>query len=131
MPINHEKTGDRRRYKRVKVQPEAYAVFRAPQPMLGQIIDISEGGVGILYVEGDRMPTHVVEFDLFTLNNDVKVNAIAAVARSDQKLPMGDPDNPETRRRRGIEFIGLLEGQREAVREFMLRQTGHNGDNAI
>jgi hypothetical protein len=106
----------------VKALTETYAVFRAPYPMLGQIIDISEGGLGILYVEGDQMPNHVVEFDLFTLNDEVQVNAIAAVARSDQKLPAGDPEESETKWRRGIEFIGLQEGQRAAVRAFILRQ---------
>ena len=120
---NHDqKAGERRKHRRVKALSETYAIFRAPYPMLGQIIDISEGGLGILYVEGDQKPNQVVEFDLFTLNDEVKVNAIAAVARSDRKLPPGDPEKPDTKWRRGIEFIGLQEGQRAAVREFILQQ---------
>ena len=119
MEDSAEKTKERRRHKRFKAPGETYAVFRAPDPMLGQIIDISEGGLSLLYIEGDQEPTHVLEFDLFTLSAELKVNAIAAVARSDQKLPAQDAEDPETKRRRGIEFIGLQEGQKEAVRELL------------
>ncbi len=68
---NDKSSGERRRHKRFKAPGETYAVFRAPHPMLGQIIDISEGGLSILYIEGDLKPTNVVEFDLFTLSDDV------------------------------------------------------------
>ena len=101
--------------------------FGRPHPMLGQIIDISEGGLSILYIEGDQKPTNVVEFDLFTINDAVKVDAIAAVARSDQELPGEDSDDSEIKRRRGIEFVGLLDGQKQAVRELILKQTDGNG----
>ncbi len=120
---NEKSSNERRRHRRFKAPGETYAVFRAPHPMLGRIIDISEGGLSILYIEGDLKPTSLVEFDLFTLSDDVKVNAIAAVARSDQELSGEDSDDPEIKRRRGIEFVGLRDGQKEAVRELILKQT--------
>ncbi len=112
---------ERRKYRRFKAPGEMYAVFRAPHPMLGQIIDISEGGLSILYIEGDQKPTNVSEFDLFTLNNDVKVKSIAAVARSDREVPGLDADDSETRRRRGIEFVGLLDGQKKAIKKLIVK----------
>lgn len=120
-------SSERRKHRRFKAPGETYAVFRAPHPMLGQVIDISEGGLSILYIESDQKPTNVLEFDLFTLSNDVKVKAIAAVACSDQKLPGTGADDFETRRRRGIEFVGLLDGQKKAVRKLILKQTDGNG----
>ena len=119
---------ERRKYRRFKVPRETYAVFRAPHPMLCQIIDISEGGFSILYIEGDRKPTNVSEFDLFTLDNDVKVKAIAAVARSDQVMPGIGAHDSETRRRRGIEFVGLLDGQKKEVRKIIMQQSGGDGN---
>jgi len=118
---------ERRKHRRFKAPSETYAVFRAPHPMLCQIIDISEGGLSILYIEGDRIPTNVSEFDLFTLDNDVKVKAIAAVARSDQALPGLGAHDSETRRRRGIEFVGLLDGQKKEVRKLILQQSAGDG----
>ncbi len=128
MEVHGKSSMERRKHKRFKSQGETYAVFQAPSPILGQIIDISEGGLSILYIEGDEKPTEVAAFDLFTLNNDVKVRSIAAVARSDEELPDQNSSEPETARRRGIEFIGLLDGQKEAVRELILKQTAGNGD---
>ncbi len=128
MEDNDKETKERRKHKRFKARGETYAVFRAPHPMLGQIIDISEGGLSILYIEGDRKPTNVVEFDLFTLSDNVKVNAIAAVARSDQELPGKATDDPETKRRRGIEFVGLMDGQMDAVKALIIKQTDDNGN---
>jgi hypothetical protein len=121
---------ERRKHKRVKALGETYAVFRAPHPMLGQIIDISEGGLALRYIESKQRPTNVVEFDLFTLSDDVAINAVAAVARSDQKLSDDSADVSEPTRRRGIEFIGLLERQKAAVKALIQKQTdaGSEGD---
>jgi len=127
MNVHIQNSKERRKHRRFKSQGKTFALFRAPHPSLGQIIDISEGGLSILYIEGDEEPTKVVEFDLFSLNDDVKVRSIAAVARSDQQLPSQKASKTETARRRGIEFIGLMGGQKEAVREFILKQTAGNG----
>lgn len=124
MEKNSLSSTERRKYKRFKAPSETYAVFRAPHPMLCQVIDISEGGFSIFYIEGDRKPTNVSEFDLFTLDNDVEVKAIAAVARSDQVLSGIDAPDSETRRRRGIEFVGLMDGQKKAVKKIILQQSG-------
>jgi hypothetical protein len=128
MEAHSKSSMERRKHKRFKSQGETYAVFRASSPILGRIIDISEGGLSIFYIEGDEKPAEVVALDLFTLNNDVKVSSIAAVARSDQELFDQNDGKPETAHRRGIEFIGLLDGQKEAVRELILKQTAGNGD---
>ena len=118
---------ERRKHRRFKAPRETYTVFRAPHPMLCQIIDISEGGLSVLYIEGDRKPTNVSEFDLFTLDNEVKVKAIAAVARSDQVLSGLEAHASETRRRRGIEFVGLLDGQKKAVQKLIRQHAGGPG----
>ena len=117
-------TKERRKHKRFKAQRDTFAVFRASDPILGKIIDISEGGLSILYIEGDREPNTLIEFDLFRLSDGMRVNAIAAVARSDQEVNGKDSDKPETARRRGIEFINLRDGQKEAVRELIDKQAG-------
>jgi len=121
-----KRSPERRKYKRFKSKGEAYAVSRATHPILGRIIDISEGGLSILYIEGDEKPGEVIAFDLFTLDDVVKARSIAAIARSDQGLPHKSGDGRETARRRGIEFIGLRDGQKKAVREFILKQTPCN-----
>ncbi len=128
MEDNDHSLEERRRHKRFKTPGEIYTVFRAPHPMLGRIIDISEGGLSILYIEGDRKPANVLAFDLFTLGDDVNVKAIAAVSRSDHIFPGEDAGHRETKRRRGIEFIGLMDGEKAAVRELILKQAGSNGN---
>jgi len=121
---------ERRKHKRFKALGETYAVFRAPNPILGQIMDISEGGLAIRYVEGERRLNNVVEFDLFTTSDDLAVNAIAAVARSDQQLSTEEDHDAEPTRRRGIEFISLLKGQMEAVKALIRKQGIGAGENA-
>jgi len=121
---------ERRKHRRFKALGETYAVFRAPNPILGQIMDISEGGLAIRYVEGERRINNVFEFDLFTVSDDLAVNAIAAVARSDQQLSVEDDKNAEPTRRRGIEFISLMEGQMEAVKALIRKQGVGASENA-
>ncbi len=69
------KIEDRREYPRYKVSNEALAILKPHPIKLGQIINISEGGLAFQYLSENTIDSKYVELDIFVSKNGKQFNA--------------------------------------------------------
>ena len=114
---------ERRLYKRYRSIVDAYAVIQADRHVLAQLIDISEGGMAVWYVDGSHLPGSSDQVDLFLMNSPYRISAIPVKTTSDFELskPAEHPDRPI--RRRCFQFGDLRTAQRDAVADFITYHT--------
>ena len=114
---------DRRLYKRYRSIVDAYAVIQSDRYILAQLIDISEGGMAVWYVDGDHLTGSSNQVDLFLMNSPYRISSIPVNTTSDFEIspPADQPKRPL--RRRCFKFGNLLTYQRDAVVDFISHHT--------
>ena len=104
-----ENSFERRKQKRYRVTLPAIAVIRAkPTLLLGQIQDISTGGLSFTYIQSPFPLRETSEVDIFLLREKISLNSVRFHTVSDSRLPNKNPFSTIMIRRRGIDFDGLL-----------------------
>jgi c-di-GMP-binding flagellar brake protein YcgR len=114
---------ERRLYKRYRSIVDAYAVIQADQHVLAQLIDISEGGMAVWYVDGSHIPGPTDQVDLFLMNSPYRISAIPVKTTSDFELSKPAEQLERPIRRRCFQFGNLLNTQRDAVVDFIAHHT--------
>ncbi len=66
---------DRREHPRYRVSNEALAILKPHPIKLGQIINISEGGLAFQYLGEDKINAQYIELDIFVSKNGKQFNA--------------------------------------------------------
>ena len=114
---------ERRRHPRYRSKVEAYAVLRAEAPVLAQLIDISEGGMSVWYVDGEGgslSPGHV---DLFLMDSPYRISGLPVETTSDFETRFDTVSTDRTTRRRCFRFGHLGALQKNAVVDFITYHT--------
>ena len=105
--IDRKRGLEKRETKRVKAREDAYAVFRPTFTKLGQIIDISWGGLAFCYpVTGDKT-TGFSELDIFLTNQGFYLERIPSNTISDFKIHKRFSHSSMPTRRCGVKFGAL------------------------
>ena len=66
---------DRREHTRFRVSNEALAILKPHPIKLGQIINISEGGLAFQYLGDNKIDSQYIELDIFVSKNGRQFNA--------------------------------------------------------
>lgn len=114
---------ERRRYERFAVQGNAFAVLLSDTPRLGQIIDISRGGMSFRYVDDASAISDRAALDIFLLNQPVLMKGVPVRSRCDFQLEPYGSRTRKTVRRCCVEFVALGPGQSYALDELLQHHT--------
>ena len=100
---------ERRQHARFSVTTNAFAFFGSRSAKLGQILDISEGGLSFSYLPGNERPYNSMELDILLPGGAFYLNGIPFETISD--YTMKSEETPGARRC-GIAFGSLSNKQR-------------------
>jgi hypothetical protein len=122
--MSKEEPVERRRHERFKVEKIAFAVLRNRVSKLGQIIDISRGGLAFHYIANQEWPEVSSELDiLLASNNGFCLERLKFKTISDFKIANKSPYSSITVRRRGVQFEALTEHQTSHLLDFLRKHT--------
>ena len=108
----HALEDERRRFKRFKVRNESSFVLAPEWPALGEVIDISEGGLAFTYVAEQEWPGELSEGGMVFGNHDSCLSNVPMNVVSDYVLPVNHLERRINLRRRCIEFGELTNEQK-------------------
>jgi hypothetical protein len=91
---NAEEFVEQRKHKRFRPQDGTYAVLRGPGKKLGQVINISQGGLSFRYIDIGERPKRAFELDI-------------SIDSASREFPFSSTPT----RRRGGQFMALNENQ--------------------
>ena len=77
---------ERRQHHRYTGSSEALAVLKPHPIKLGQIVNISEGGLAFQYISNDKIDTKYIELDIFVSVNGQQYNAFQFTAIRDFRV---------------------------------------------
>jgi Tfp pilus assembly protein PilZ len=109
---NQKVPSERRRHKRFQLKMSAFALLDSPFSEMGEIIDISMGGLCFRYTSDKALPKGSFALDLLCVDNGFHLHRLP-VKTVAESLLAGDV------RRRGVKFDRLTDRQVSQVRHFI------------
>ncbi len=103
----HVGQAEKRRFRRFQAPQSAFALLRGPDGRLGQIIDISKGGLAFRYVGNGRQPRSSFQLDIFLANNDFHLEKVSFRTVSDFEVSKQALTHSVIMRRCGGQFDEL------------------------
>jgi hypothetical protein len=111
---------ERRKYKRFKAAPGTYAVLGAEASKLGQIKDISMGGLAFRYLANEARADNADKLGIVIRRNSFYVNNISIRTVSDFELARENAFSTVIVRQQGVQFSELTPEQRSQL-EYILK----------
>ncbi len=115
----HAGQAEKRRFRRLQAPQNAFALLRGPDGRLGQIIDISKGGLAFRYAGNGGQPKRSFQLDIFLANKGFHVEKLSFRTVSDFEVNNQNPANSVIMRRRGIQFDELNQGHISRLEYFI------------
>ena len=114
---------ERRKYTRFRAKDGALIEVRSHRGRLGEIIDISKGGLAFRYIDiGDR-PKGSFELDIFLKEKGFRLERVPARTISDLKMTKYFPYSSTKTRRQGVQFGDLTQTQISKLDHFIKNYT--------
>lgn len=110
---------EKRRFRRFQAPRNAFALLRGPDGGLGQIIDISRGGLAFRYVSNGRQPKRSFQLDVFLANNGFHLEKVPFRTVSDFEVSKQALANSVTMRRCGVQFDELDQDHTSRLEYFL------------
>ena len=120
---------ERRKHRRFQVQDIAFAVLKNKSRQIGQITDISMGGLAFNYIASQENNNGSSELDILLAFKGLYVEKIHFKTVSDFQIANKSPFSPITMRRRGIKF-GKITGNQTSMLEDFIRDHTKDNQNA-
>jgi c-di-GMP-binding flagellar brake protein YcgR len=128
--IPNQETVEQREHKRYQVATDSYISLGSDQPVLGQIIDISMGGIAFRYMGSETLPDES-HLDIYLTENDMCLGKIPFKTVSDYEVPNTVlcktvdriPPSCRTMRRSGLQFGELTPDQRTQLESCIMNHT--------
>jgi hypothetical protein len=98
---------DQRKHKRYRVKEGVFAWFEGDAGRLGQIVDISRGGLAFQYVSDTGASNGPHELGIFLADNDFRLDGIPSRIVSDIDVSEPRPFSTVPLRRCGLQFEDL------------------------
>ncbi len=111
---------ERRKHKRFKAAQGAYAVLGPETSKLGQIKDISMGGLAFKYLADEARPNSAGDLDIVIRQNNYCIKNIPIQTVSDFELARESAFSTVRLRRQGVQF-GKLTSDQMSQLEFVLK----------
>lgn len=128
--IHRTTHGERRKDKRFGAKLGTFIVLRPDYTKLGQIIDVSAGGLAFRYMAGETSAVHSAEMDIFAGSNGFHLPGIPFETVSDLETGRDIPFTSIAMRRRSVKFGELTESQASELRHFIRNYTTESHEAA-
>ncbi len=120
---------ERRKHQRFDAKDVAFAILRADQEEeLGQIVNISLGGLVFQYFIGNREFQKANRLDVLLADSGLHVENIEFHVVDDYELVNELPFSSITKREQRVLFSGLTDAQKEGIESFIRRHTFIEGE---
>ncbi len=118
-------TFDRRVSKRLKTHEGTYAVLKphASSSKLGNIIDISQGGLSFHFIDTNKVFSDFSELDIYISGNGLMVSQLPFEITSEMTLNKDIPFYSVITRRFGVKFGALSEKTSSQLDHFLHNHT--------
>jgi hypothetical protein len=110
---------ERRKHKRFQAEDGAYAAVRPQYDKIGQIIDISRGGLAFRYMVSGNQEDKSSELDIFLIGDGFHLDKVPFQTVSDQEIPERLCAGSQTMRRCAVQFGELTQMQTLQLEEFI------------
>jgi len=124
---NTEETAERRKHKRFKVSKDAFVAHRPDYLKIGQVKDISMGGLAFTYMADEKPPDQSFELDMFLASQDFYMQKVPFRTISDFE-GQGITFSSIKIRRSGVQFGDLTPNQIFDLEYFIENHTTGEGD---
>jgi hypothetical protein len=108
---------ERRQFNRFKVENGALVEAKVNGTKIGEIIDISEGGLAFSYIDIGTRPEESFEIDLYFQEKNFRLENLPARTISD--ISNKSPFAITKTRRHGVQFADLDENQTTGLRKYI------------
>lgn len=112
---------DRRKHKRFKVPADAFAIVKDPCFKLGQIADMSLGGISFYYISGKEFSRNI-EVDILLADDDFYIDNLPVSIVSDINVHLNESLDKRAFKRCGLQFEELTSQQRSKLSCFIPNQ---------
>ncbi len=116
-------TIEQRKHKRFRVQYGAFVVFRFNDSKLGQIIDISRGGLAFRYVANGKQSKGPDQLDIMLAEKDFHIEKLPFKTIFDFEIPSVVAFNSLKTRRCGVQFGKFTQNQISQLESFIKNYT--------
>jgi len=116
---------ERRKHERFSVSRDVFVALRPDYGKVGQVIDISLGGLAFAYMANGRSPSRSSELDIFSADRSFSLQRVPFRTTSDfesDKIPFSSV----RMRRSGLQFGNLASSQKSQL-EYLI-QNHTNGE---
>lgn len=117
----NKKLVDRRKHKRFKVPADAFAIVKDPCFKLGQISDMSLGGISFYYISGKEFSRNI-EVDILLADDDFYIDNLPVSIVSDINVHLNESLDKRVFKRCGLQFEELTSQQRSKLSCFIPNQ---------
>lgn len=115
---------ERRKHKRFTIKDVAFAILRTDEDEeLGQIINISMGGLAFQYFVGNRELQKANKLDVLLADNGLHVDNIGFHVVDDYELVNELPFSSITKREQRVYFDNLTDDQKDGIDGFIKEHT--------
>lgn len=114
---------DRRSYPRYKVKDGAYAALSPDSTIMGQIVDISKGGLCFRYIVHREQAFESVATHVFVGDNGFYLEKMPYKIIEDEQLDNGSSFSSIVMRQRRVHFSNLNPNQLAQLDYFLLNRT--------
>ncbi|MFZ5572980.1 MAG: PilZ domain-containing protein [Thermodesulfobacteriota bacterium] len=109
---------DRRKHHRFKVPADAFAIIKYPRFKVGQIMDLSMGGLALCYLDHRLTPGSVRGLDMLLADNGFYLSDIEATLMWDEPCYLFSREEPAPMRQCGMKFEKLTPRQQAKLTIF-------------
>jgi PilZ domain len=117
--LNGKEIIERRSHERYKVQQGVYALLKNGSSKLGQIKNISIGGLAFMYISHEEQIGEPAEVDIFISGNGYFLKGISCKKISDIHVENFVPFSTFEMRQLGVQFGEMSHGQTAQLNTFI------------
>jgi len=114
---------EQRQYKRFQAKNGAFALSKASVNRLGQIVDISQGGLAFEYMAWGEATNGNAEIDILFSEGFFYLQCLPCKVISDSEITPQNPFSSIRMRRLSVEFTELTAKQRSELQHFIDNHT--------
>ena len=114
---------ERRGHKRFEVKEGAFASLKGPVSKLGQITDISRGGLAFRYIDTGVRPARLFDLEISLTDNTFRLKEVSCKSISDSEITNEFHFSSITMRRLGVQFEKLTQDQNSQLEYFIQNHT--------